>query len=75
MGSKAAADKKNNMKGVTVHSIKTKVASLVVGELVLMAVLLLFLVIPKARGLMGNTTQNYLHDVTVSYGKIGRAHV
>ncbi len=68
MGSKAAADKKNNMKGVMVHSIKTKVASLVVGELVLMAVLLLFLVIPKARGLMGNTTQNYLHDVTVSYG-------
>lgn len=68
MVSKSASDKDNNIKGVTVHSIKAKVASLVVGELILMAVLLLFLVIPKARGLMENTNQNYLHDVTVAYG-------
>lgn len=68
MGSKDVVNNSNNPKGVTVHSIKTKVASLVVGELILMAVLLLFLVIPKARELMGNTTQNYLHDVTISYG-------
>ena len=52
MVSKSASDKDNNIKGVTVHSIKAKVASLVVGELILMAELHLFLVIPKARGHM-----------------------
>ena len=50
------------------HSMKAKIVSLVDGELILMAFLLLFLVTPKATSLMQHTNKNYLQDVTMAYG-------
>ena len=58
----------NDSRGMTIHSIKSKMAGLVVGQLMIMAVLLLVLVIPKARTLMGGITQNYLRDITIAHG-------
>lgn len=74
MNPKDAATQKQNTEKFGAHSIKAKMILLVDGELILMAVLLLLLVIPKVNGLMLNTSKNYLQDVTMSYGMMLEEH-
>lgn len=74
MNPKDAANQKRNTEKFGLHSIKAKMILLVDGELILMAILLLLLVIPRVNSLMGNTSKNYLQDVTVSYGMMLEEH-
>lgn len=68
MNSKDVAKQDQHTERFGLHSMKAKIVSLVDGELILMAFLLLFLVTPKATSLMQQTNKNYLQDVTIAYG-------
>lgn len=68
MNPKDAAKQNQRSEKFGLHSMKAKIVSLVDGELILMAFLLLFLVTPKATSLMQQTNKNYLQDVTIAYG-------
>ena len=68
MNPKDAINQEPRTEKFGLHSMKAKIVSLVDGELILMAFLLLFLVTPKATSLMQHTNKNYLQDVTMAYG-------
>ena len=68
MNPKDAMNQERHTEKFGLHSMKAKIVSLVDGELILMAFLLLFLVTPKATSLMQHTNKNYLQDVTMAYG-------
>ncbi len=59
--------KSGNMK---LFSIKTRVVVVLLGSIVLTVLLSLYTIIPNIKRNITNTTQNYMLDLTLSYGRI-----
>ncbi len=64
---KIRTPKSGNMK---LFSIKTRVVVVLLGSIVLTVLLSLYTIIPNIKRNITNTTQNYMLDLTLSYGRI-----